>query len=91
MSNLTSKDLNLIQNSTIVIKILPGVNEPYTYPDEDYCLFVNFPHDRLIYPILNMGYSFNCTCSIMWLIQFTQVYINYVKTPLGNEMLIQLE
>ena len=24
----------------------------YTFPDEDICLFSEFPHDRLVYPVV---------------------------------------
>ena len=29
----------------------------YTYPDEDFCLFADFPHERLVLPKLDPGQS----------------------------------
>lgn len=40
----------------------------YEYSEEDFCLFKKFPHERLVFPILNSRNSLNCSCTIMWLI-----------------------
>ena len=39
----------------------------YVYPDEDLCLFAQFPHDRFIFPILVPGMMLDCTCTLKWL------------------------
>jgi hypothetical protein len=45
----------------------------YEYPDEDLCLFKEFPHKRLVYPIIVAGKRLECTCTLYWL----QSNINY--------------
>ena len=40
----------------------------YNYPDEDFCLFSNFPHNKLVYPLIDPGEKVNCSCTIIWLI-----------------------
>ena len=44
-------------------------NMKYTYPDEDFCLFKDFPHLKLVFPIIKTKPDLNCTCTLMWLIQ----------------------
>ena len=39
----------------------------YEYPDEDLCLFKNFPHERLVYSIIIPGKKLVCTCTLYWL------------------------
>ena len=51
----------------------------YTYPDRDLCFFSEFPLHRLVYPVLTSlsPIRIECTCTVMWLIQFSK----YVMTP----------
>ena len=49
----------------------------YTYPNEDFCVFKNFPHEKLIYPsIIFAENEFECSCTIFWLIQYFKFYLN---------------
>ena len=68
-------------------------SKTYDYPEEDWCLFKNFPHRQLVVPlILAEEDSFQCTCTIIWLMQYTHLFINNdysyyateVKQPLFN-------
>ena len=51
----------------------------YTYPDEDLCLFKNFPHNQLVLPIIVPDERLECSCSLLWLQKYTQFYISDVK------------
>ena len=44
-------------------------NTIYPFPDADLCLFKDFPHENAIYPILNLGETFECSCTILWLLK----------------------
>ena len=46
----------------------------YLYPDADFCLFKHFPHEHLVYPVFFSGDRIQCTCTIMWLIQYYGMY-----------------
>jgi hypothetical protein len=54
----------------------------YTYPDEDFCLFANWPHSKRIIPVLDdsAGLS-NCTSTIRWFL------FNYFKHDLSRTVL----
>ena len=39
----------------------------YEYPNEDLCLFKDFPHERSVYPLLMPGKRLECTCTLFWL------------------------
>ena len=48
---------------------------PYMYPDVDLCWFQAFPHRQLVVPlIINSTASIACTCTIVWLVQYADVY-----------------
>jgi hypothetical protein len=49
-------------------------NQAYMYPDEDFCLFQHFPHQNLVYPVIISDDNLNCSCTIMWLIKFYDIY-----------------
>ena len=46
----------------------------YEYPDEDVCLFKEFPHERLVFPLIVSGKQLNCTCTLMWLQLNSHIY-----------------
>lgn len=82
-SNSTLNDSEMIQeylenNNTrnlATYMILTYYNYSYNYPDEDFCIFKNFPHRRLVLAIFNyQKYPMKCTCSKCWLIQYFDIY-----------------
>ncbi|CAF0901452.1 unnamed protein product, partial [Brachionus calyciflorus] len=40
----------------------------YDYPDRDFCLFKDFPHTDLVFPIIEAPFRLNCSCTLIWLI-----------------------
>lgn len=54
----------------------------YPFPDSDFCLFSNFPHQRLVRAGFRaIGITFiQLTCTIMWLMKYELVY-NTVGMP----------
>jgi hypothetical protein len=56
--------------------LLSDIKMDYDYSDDQFCLFKNFPHTKLVYPAISSKKSLNCTCSLIWLIQFYKMYAN---------------
>lgn len=50
----------------------------YEYPDEDLCLFKDFPHDRFVYPKLVPGKILECSCTIFWL----ELYLHHYEADI---------
>ncbi len=60
--------------------------ETYAYPDEDFCLFAQFPHEKNVFPVLDKCFN---SCTFYWLIQYKSSFdltdyifdckINYFK------------
>ena len=48
----------------------------YFYPDKDICAFKDFPHKQLVAPLIPYVKTVPCTCTILWLIQYVDVYKN---------------
>ena len=46
----------------------------YDYPDEDICLFKNFPHRKLVWPLLMPNFKTKCSCTEIFLIQYSFAY-----------------
>jgi hypothetical protein len=51
----------------------------YEYPNEDLCLFKNFPHNRYVYPLLMPGRQLECTCTLYWLQFNSYKYKNEIE------------
>ena len=63
--------------------------QSYTYPDKDICLFKDFPHKQLVYPTFEFAeYSNECSCTIMWLIQHSKLYVNFNETDYDTHFLL---
>jgi len=41
--------------------------QTYEYPNEDFCLFKEFPHDQLVLPVIIASEALTCTCTLKWL------------------------
>jgi len=55
---------NLLPNSIflIIYQTFPKLSF-YDYPNEDFCLFAKFPHNKLVFPQLKPIQYSNCTCT----------------------------
>ena len=62
---------------------LRDINDQYTFPDEDLCLFVAFPHEKLILPVIETASDLYCSCTLVWLTQYYPYYsyIDELITP----------
>jgi len=47
----------------------------YNYPDKDFCFFKNFPHQRLVVPKLKPNYKSSCSCTELFLIQYSIKFV----------------
>ena len=81
LNNLNIVKINLDQSILLEIvekesNLKSGLSftKAYTFPDEDFCLFRYFPHNRLVYPFIVSGVNIECTCTIIWLIQYSHLY-----------------
>lgn len=48
--------------------VFNDLKESYTYPNEDFCYFTNFPHKHMVFPVLKSKRALECTCTIVWLL-----------------------
>lgn len=51
----------------------------YDYPDKDFCYFKDFPHKRLVLPQLKPISKSNCTCTELFLIKKSIIYIKEIS------------
>ena len=56
----------------------------YDYPEKDFCLFENFPHKRLVLPHLQPDTKSTCSCTQLYLIQYSYKYSSYLYYYLGE-------
>jgi hypothetical protein len=87
---------NQLENRELTLQLdhsISHFSHEYKYPDEDMCLFRDFPHEKLIFPLIIFTSKFDCTCTILWLIKYYNLYykedfsdfrfesIGYIGTP----------
>ena len=53
---------------------LSSFNQPYKYPNKDFCLFMHFPHQNLVIPHLVFKETFDCSCTIKYLVQYNWIH-----------------
>ncbi|CAF1122971.1 unnamed protein product, partial [Brachionus calyciflorus] len=41
----------------------------YDFPNEDFCYFKDFQHQKLVFPVIKYNQNLKCTCTLIWLIQ----------------------
>jgi hypothetical protein len=63
---------------------------PYAYPDKDFCIFSNYPHDRSVLIMLNYVLH-DCTCTLVWIFKnaailraFNELDVTYQLEPAQN-------
>ena len=74
-----------------MIFYLTDLNETYLYPEEDFCFFKDFPHARLVVPKINTKTDLECTCTLLFLLQYKSLYqegsLNDLDTSSVNKCL----
>ena len=56
--------------------ILGDMSGSYEFPDQDFCLFKNFPHSKWVFPFINTKPDLECSCTLIWLIKYWRYYSN---------------
>jgi hypothetical protein len=64
----------------IYLKYDFSFNKIYEYSNEDICLFKDFPHERLVYPVIEPGQELKCSCTLKWI----QIYIHLYAPKIAN-------
>lgn len=50
----------------------------YTFPDEDLCYFMDFPHSQLVMPVIEPAVYLNSTCTYKFITQYSNKYIEEI-------------
>ncbi len=58
----------------------------YDYPNEDFCLFSKFPHNKLVLPQLRPNHNSTCSCTEIYLIQYSSKHPFKGRVTTGYEM-----
>jgi hypothetical protein len=81
--NKSKKSKKHAKNSLILkfiyLKQSVSFDSIYEFPNEDLCLFKEFPHERLVYPLIVPGKQLECTCTLLWLQSNITKYIDEIK------------
>ena len=78
--SIPSNAIHHIMHRAIILELIGARNifiKTYDYPNEDICLFKDFPHQQLVYPSIFLeNANSKCSCTVIWLIQYSHVYLN---------------
>ena len=84
INNRTHVNLSNITETTkqiVYIDLSTSIDIIQIFPDEDFCIYVDFPFDQLvIIDFYNFQYDFEhgFCCTYLWLLQFTEYYLTYL-------------
>ena len=87
---IKQEDLNKFNENILVLLIYQSIENVtyYSYPNEDLCLFKDFPHQRLVVPILRPNTKSKCTCTELFLIQYSYKYTDFIDYLNKNNVLV---
>ena len=87
---VNQEDLNNFNENILVLLIYQSIENVtyYSYPNEDLCLFKDFPHQRLVVPILRPNTKSECTCTELFLIQYSNKYTDFIDYLNKNVVLV---
>ena len=72
------QNVNRLVSIEFVVQGWLFFNRFYTFPNEDICLFKNFPHSQLVLPLIIFDPANfrpnECTCTLIWLIQYYKLF-----------------
>lgn len=77
LNNKTDVSTNLIGALILRLqynRVSSSFDQIYAYPDQDFCLFQHFPHHHLVYPMIMPGEEIECTCTLVWLLKYSELY-----------------
>lgn len=69
---------SLFDKSLILPKFFPY--QLYEFPDQDFCLFYDFPVSRLVF--VQIDSLFKTTCTVSWLYRYQHLYVNTSLTTI---------
>lgn len=86
--NVNNKMTDKVENFGLVLVIYQEFHNIsfYEYPDQDFCQFKSFPHERFVLANLKPTFKSQCTCTELFLIQYSARYSSFIqrllyKTP----------
>jgi hypothetical protein len=75
-----SENLTTIDKSNQVVTLFQNYfsrQDEYTFPNEDFCLFIDFPHMNFVLPVIEKCFN---TCTFQWLVQYHSfLMLDYYK------------
>jgi hypothetical protein len=73
--------LNLETKQALILSIFQTFSNVtfYDYPDHDFCYLKDFPHQRLVLPRLKPNYKSSCSCTQLFLIQYSIDSIQFIE------------
>ena len=61
---------SLTTNGQELLVGLIDSNKKYEFSEEDFCNFIDFPHEKKVYPFIQTKSNLNCSsCTLAWLLQ----------------------
>jgi len=68
-------DINRYKDRQMILE-LTDLSKTYLYPEKDFCLFRHFPHEKLVFPIIETKQNLECSCTLMWLLKNKSLFSN---------------
>ena len=79
-AGLNDDDANKIILIIFTEFFIEGITSKYIYPNEDLCLFKDFPHKQLVIPSIFSLEEIECSCTLIWLMQNYKIIVEHSKT-----------
>jgi len=71
-------EVNRNRENQMIIE-LNDFNKQYDFPEKDFCFFESFPHEHLVFPVIEAKENLECTCTLMWLIKNKNLFARDIR------------
>jgi hypothetical protein len=75
-------DIILNENKHFLLGLIDPYME-YDFPDEDFCYFSSYPHNKLLFTYIKTKDKLECSCTLVWLNLYTK-YSKYKNQILSS-------
>ncbi len=71
-------DVSRNRDNQLMIE-LNDLNNKYDFPEKDFCYFESYPHENLVFPVIETKPNLECTCTLIWLLKNKSLFAKSIE------------
>ena len=71
-------DVSRNRDNQLMIE-LKDLNNKYDFPEQDFCYYESYPHENLVFPVIETKPNLECTCTLIWLLKNKSLFAKSIE------------